>query len=99
MKEKAVKYALHIRGKGQLGPIKYDLNNLDFLPTFNVGHLVALKAFDSQYEHGDRAIVKEVVWDFLSDDNQTVIHQFVTILEETTSEQVEKSSRNKESGA
>jgi len=98
MKEKPVKYALHIRGRGELGAIAYDLDNLNCLPTFQVGNYVKLRDFDYQYENADLSIVRAVEWGFLSDANQTVIHQYVTILEETNDEQVQRSKRNKELG-
>jgi hypothetical protein len=94
-KEKPVKYALHIRGSGGLGPIKCDMYDISFLPPFQVGQLVLLRGFDFQYESGDLAIVKEVRWDFLSESDQTVIHQYVTILEETYDETAQRSSHSK----
>lgn len=98
MNAKPLKYALHIRGRGELGPIAYDLDNLNCMPTFQVGNYVQLRDFDYQYENTDRAIVREVVWGVLNGDSQTVIHQYVTILEETIDEQAQRSKRNKELG-
>jgi hypothetical protein len=95
MSLKQPKYILHLYGKGGLGEHKQVLDGLASMPNIRAGDYIAMKFFDYQYEHSDRAIVTETLWDFLGTPEQPEIHLYVKCREETGSEAAERHSRNK----
>jgi hypothetical protein len=102
MNEKPVKYALHIRGKSSAfseTPFKMDVSSTTSFPAFRVGDYIGAKPFDFQYEHSDRLVVVDVLWDFLGDQGSEVIHQYVTVRDESMNEATERNLRNQARGS
>jgi hypothetical protein len=101
MNEKPVKYELHIRGKSSCftnTAFKIDISSTTPFPAFRTGDYIGAKCFDFQYEHSDRLVVADVLWDFLEVQGSEVIHQYVTVRDESSGAATERNSRNQESG-
>jgi hypothetical protein len=89
---KTIKYAifLYLNGKRL-----FEIGDVNTVPSFKIGDAIGLRPFDVMYEHDDRAIVIDVLYDFLGDQDHPEINLFVHLKEESSEQTAERQKRTK----